>query len=128
MSMSIREKYVLPVLDLIGSVLIYSTLVGSGRTLVTYVAVTIFPSLYIIRLLTFCSSTVVQHMIDKYEDINHLVAHFFYSYSNRSRLIAADLFKSYIKQILGYFDMTGTQLHMQIISCIKRFYGESKLA
>jgi len=62
-------------------------------------------------------------MIDTSQDISHLVAHFFYSYSNRPRLKAAHLFRSYIKQILGYFDMTGKQLPMRIISCIKRFYG-----
>jgi uncharacterized protein (DUF1330 family) len=54
------------------------------------------------------------------------VAHFFYSHSNKSRLKAAHLFRSYIKQILGYLDMTEKQFPLRIISYVKRFYGPKR--
>jgi hypothetical protein len=56
----------------------------------------------------------------------HLVAHFFYSHSNKSRLKAAHLFTSYIKQILGYLDMNKKQPPPRIISYVKRFYGPKR--
>jgi hypothetical protein len=65
-------------------------------------------------------------MIEESQKTGHLVAHFFYSYSNKSRLKAAHLFRSYIKQILGYLDMTGKQLPSRIISYVKRFYGPKR--
>jgi KAP family P-loop domain len=62
-------------------------------------------------------------MIQTPQTTGHLVAHFFYSHSNKSRLKAAHLFTSYIKQILGYLDMNGKQVPPRIISYVKRFYG-----
>lgn len=65
-------------------------------------------------------------MMDASQNIDHLVAHFFFSYSNKFRLKAEHLFRSYIKQILGHMDMTGKQLPMRIISFLKRFYGPKR--
>ena len=47
----------------------------------------------------FLRSTAVQYMIQTSQKNGYLVAHFFYSHSNKSRLKAAHLFRSYIKQI-----------------------------
>jgi hypothetical protein len=65
-------------------------------------------------------------MIQTSQKTGHLVAHFFYSHSNKSRLKAAHLFESYIKQILGYLDMTGKQVPLRIKSYVKRFYGPKR--
>jgi uncharacterized protein (DUF1330 family) len=65
-------------------------------------------------------------MIETSQETGHLVAHFFYSHSNKSRLKAAHLFRSYIKQILGYLDMTEKQFPLRIISYVKRFYGPKR--
>jgi hypothetical protein len=74
----------------------------------------------------FLRSTAVQHMIQRSQTTGHLVAHFFYSHSKKSRLKAAYLFRSYIKQIISYLDMTGKQCPLRIISYIKRFYGPKR--
>jgi hypothetical protein len=74
----------------------------------------------------FLRSTAVQYMIQTSQKTGHLVAHFFYSHSNKSRLKAAHLFRSYIKQILGYLDMTGKRFPSRIISYVKRFYGPKR--
>lgn len=65
-------------------------------------------------------------MIQTSQKTGHLVAHFFYSHSNKSRLKAAHLFESYIKQILGYLDMTKKQVPLRITSYVKRFYGPKR--
>ncbi len=65
-------------------------------------------------------------MIQTSQTTGHLVAHFFYSHSNKSRLKAAHLFTSYIKQILGYLDMKKKQFPLRIISYVKRFYGPKR--
>jgi hypothetical protein len=74
----------------------------------------------------FLRSTAVQYMIQASQETGHLVAHFFYSHSNKSRLKATHLFRSYIKQILGYLDMAGKQIPLRIISYVKRFYGPKR--
>jgi len=74
----------------------------------------------------FLRSTAVQHMIQTSQKTGHLVAHFFYSHLYQSRLKAAHLFGSYIKQILAYLDMTGKQLPFGIITWVKRFYGPKR--
>lgn len=51
------------------------------------------------------------------------MAHFFYSSSNKSRLEASHLFESYIKQMIGYLEMTRKQCPSRIINNVKRFYG-----
>jgi hypothetical protein len=71
-------------------------------------------------------STAIEHMIRTSQTTGHLVAHFFYSHSNKSRLKAADLFTSYIKQILAYLDMNKKQFPLRIISYVKRFYGPKR--
>ncbi|OJJ38129.1 hypothetical protein ASPWEDRAFT_48463 [Aspergillus wentii DTO 134E9] len=58
--------------------------VGSGKTLVT--------------------STAIDYMIQESKKSGELVAHFFYTHSNRDRLKASHLFESYIKQMLGHLD------------------------
>jgi hypothetical protein len=65
-------------------------------------------------------------MIQTSQETGNLVAHFFYSHSNKSLLKAAHLFRSYIKQILGYLDMTGKQFPLRIVSYVKRFYGPKR--
>jgi hypothetical protein len=65
-------------------------------------------------------------MIQASQETDHLVAHFFYSHSNKSRLKAVYLFRSYIKQILGYFGIIGKQFPLRITSYIKRFYGPKR--
>ena len=74
----------------------------------------------------FLRSTAIEHMIQTSQKTGHLVAHFFYSHSNKSRLKAAHLFRSYIKQILGYLDMTKKQFPLRIASYVKRFYGPKR--
>jgi len=74
----------------------------------------------------FLRSTAIEHMIQTSQETGHLVAHFFYSHSNKSRLKAAHLFRSYIKQILGYLDMTKKQFPLRIASYVKRFYGPKR--
>jgi hypothetical protein len=74
----------------------------------------------------FLRSTAVEYMIQRSQKTGHLVAHFFYSHSKKSRLKAAHLFRSYIKQILSYLDMTGEQCPLRIISYIKRFYSPKR--
>jgi hypothetical protein len=74
----------------------------------------------------FLRSTAIEHMIQTSQKTSHLVAHFFYSHSNKSRLKAAHLFRSYIKQILGYLDMTKKQFPLRIVSYVKRFYGPKR--
>ncbi|KAI9933784.1 hypothetical protein MW887_004856 [Aspergillus wentii] len=58
--------------------------IGSGKTLVT--------------------STAIDYMIQESKKSGELVAHFFYTHSNRDRLKASHLFESYIKQMLGHLD------------------------
>ena len=68
-------------------------------------------------------STVVQHLIQESQKAGDLVAHFFFSHSNKTRLEATHLFQSYIKQILGYLYMTRNPCPSRIVSCVKQFYG-----
>ena len=82
--------------------------------------------LQVIGILTLSRSTAIEHMIQTSQTTGHLVAHFFYSHSNKSRLKAAHLFTSYIKQILGYLDMNQKQFPLRIISYVKRFYGPKR--
>ena len=79
-----------------------------------------------IGIFMFLRSTAIEHMIQTSQTTGHLVAHFFYSHSNKSRLKAAHLFTSYIKQILGYLDMNKKQFPLRIISYVKRFYGPKR--
>jgi len=79
--------------------------------------------LYIIRILMLSRSTVVQHLIQESLKAGDLVAHFFFSHSNKTRLEATHLFQSYIKQILGYLIMTRNPCPSRIVSYIKQFYG-----
>jgi hypothetical protein len=65
-------------------------------------------------------------MIQTSQKTGHLVAHFFYSHSNKFRLKAAHLFRSYIKQILGYLDMIKKPFPLRITSYVKRFYGPKR--
>ena len=65
-------------------------------------------------------------MMQASQETGHLVAHFFYSHSSKSRLEAVHLFRSYIKQILGYLDMTAKKAPPRIISYVKRFYGPKR--
>src|SRR2546423_12823628 len=68
-------------------------------------------------------STAVQYMIQESQKTGHLVAHFFYNHSSKTRLKAAHLFQSYIKQILGYLDIIRKPCPSQIVSFVKRFFG-----
>jgi hypothetical protein len=68
-------------------------------------------------------STVVQHLIQESLKAGDLVAHFFFSHSNKTRLEATHLFQSYIKQILGYLYMTRNPCPSRIVSYVKQFYG-----
>ena len=74
-------------------------------------------------MLTLLRSTVVEHIIQESQKAGYLVAHFFYNYSNKSRLKATHLFESYIKQIIGHLYMIGKQCPLGITSYVKRFYG-----
>jgi hypothetical protein len=78
---------------------------------------------YIIRILMLFRSTVVQHLIQESLKAGDLVAHFFFSHSNKTRLEATHLFQSYIKQILGYLYMTRNPCPSRIVSYVKQFYG-----
>ncbi|PLB54061.1 hypothetical protein P170DRAFT_7759 [Aspergillus steynii IBT 23096] len=77
--------------------------IGCGKTLVTY-----------------------EHLKSCTQDSGHIVAHFFYTHSNRSRLEAKHVFESYIKQIIGHFDMFRIPCPPQARSLIKRFYGNDQ--
>jgi hypothetical protein len=101
-------------------------LVGCGKTLVTYVGAPISCHTLVIRIFTLLRSTVVQHIIQASQKTGDLVAHFFYSHSNKFRLKAAHLFRSYIKQILGYLHLIGKPCPLGIISYVKRFYGPER--
>ena len=68
-------------------------------------------------------STVVQHLIQESLKAGDLVAHFFFSHSNKTRLEATHLFQSYVKQILGYLYMTRNPCPSRIVSYVKQFYG-----
>ena len=68
-------------------------------------------------------STVVQHLIQESLKAGDLVAHFFFSHSNKTRLEATHLFQSYIKQILGYLHTTRNPCPSRIVSYVKQFYG-----
>ena len=78
---------------------------------------------YIIRILMLFRSTVVQHLIQESLKTGDLVAHFFFSHSNKTRLEATHLFQSYIKQILGYLYMTRNPCPSRIVSYVKQFYS-----
>lgn len=51
------------------------------------------------------------------------VAHFFYNHSSKSRLTAAYLFGSYIKQMLEFLDIIGEVCPRDLVNTMKRFYG-----
>ena len=78
---------------------------------------------YIFGILMLLRSTAVQHLVQESLKSSDLVAHFFYSHSNKARLEAAHLFESYIKQILGYLHITRHPCPSRIVSCVKQFYG-----
>ncbi|KAH8432790.1 uncharacterized protein LDX57_010417 [Aspergillus melleus] len=71
---------------------------------------------------TLVSSTVIQHLKSITQGTQCIVAHFFYSHSNRSRLDARHVFESYIKQIVGHLDLFQIACPGPIRSFIKRFY------
>ena len=77
-------------------------------------------------MLMFLRSTAVEYMVQRSQKAGHLVAHFFYSHSKKSQLKAANLFRSYIKQILGYLDITKKRFPLRIASYVKRFYGPKR--
>lgn len=54
------------------------------------------------------------------------MAHFFYSHSKKFQLKAIYLFRSYIKQILGYLYVIGKPCPSRIVSYVKRFYGPKR--
>lgn len=54
------------------------------------------------------------------------VAHFFFSHSDKSRLEAAHLFSSYIKQIIGFLDINGDLCPQDIVYSVKRLYGPNR--
>ncbi|KAI9036894.1 uncharacterized protein KD926_001209 [Aspergillus affinis] len=71
---------------------------------------------------TLVSSTGIQHLKAITQGSRCIVAHFFYSHSNRSKLEARHVFESYIKQIVGHLDSFQIACPGPIRSFIKRFY------
>lgn len=53
---------------------------------------------------------------------NNFVAHFFYSQSNKNRLGAEHLFRSFIKQMIGFLDAAGLSCPREIVSSTKRLF------
>jgi hypothetical protein len=65
-------------------------------------------------------SVVIRHMTEAFQSHDGFVAHFFYSQSNKSRLEAAHLFRSYVKQIIGFLDKERISCPQEITSSVKR--------
>lgn len=68
-------------------------------------------------------TTVVEHMTKTSQKSGDFVAHFFYNHSSKSRLKAAHLFSSYIKQMLGFIEMIGRVCPQGVVDAVKRFYA-----
>lgn len=62
-------------------------------------------------------------MTDRSQKTGDFVAHFFYSHSNKSQIRAEHLFRSYIKQIIGFLDTIGKSCPRGVVGFVKRFYG-----
>ena len=77
--------------------------IGSGKTVVT--------------------SSILKRLIEEYAQNHNPVFHFFYSYAHKSRLMAADLFRSYIKQLLNHLDTYTIAWSRDITTCLLRFFG-----
>lgn len=97
-------------------------LVGSGKTLLTYVAGTHqhLPEVFITLIQQ--RTVVIRHLIETSKYINSCVAHFFYDHSNKSRLACSHLFRSYIKQLIGFLDRVRLACPQHVVSHIKRVF------
>ena len=77
--------------------------IGSGKTLLT--------------------SSLLEQLIENPNLNSQPVFHFFYSHSYKSQLRAANLFQSYIKQILNHLNTHKILYPSEIIVCLERFFG-----
>lgn len=84
-------------------------------------------SLQSFKLIGLPRSTVIE-MLLKESQQERLVAHFFYSHSQKLRLEAVDLFKSYIKQIIAHFDRTEESWSADLTSSLRRCFGRGASA
>ena len=71
----------------------------------------------------FTRTTVIDQLAAAAEENGGLVAHFFYSHYEPSRLTASSLFSSYIKQLIGHIAKSAQSWPTKIVSSIKQLYG-----
>ena len=65
----------------------------------------------------------MEQLLLESKETHDLVAHFFYSYSQKTRLEGSDLFRSYIKQMIEHLDTTRQPCPPDISFCLRRFFG-----
>jgi hypothetical protein len=74
---------------------------------------------------TFITSTIVEHLTSLSQSDGHLVAHYFYTRTQKNRLTALDLFSSYIKQGLELLDSMQKEYPSDLVSSLNRLYGHN---
>ena len=68
-------------------------------------------------------STLVELLLLESQQSHELVAHFFYSESHKSQVDGADLFRSYIKQMIDHLDTIELPCPPEITYQLRRFFS-----
>lgn len=80
-----------------------------------------------IKLIAAFSCTIIELLVKEAQDSREFVGHFFCSHSDKSRLEATDLFRSYIKQMLSFLDTTEQSYPSEVASCLRHYFGQRAL-
>ena len=66
--------------------------------------------------------TVIEDLVKETQESHELVAHFFCSYLDKSTLTAIGLFKSFVKQMISFFDMRELSYPSKIAFYLRRYF------
>ncbi|KAL4886174.1 hypothetical protein BJY04DRAFT_213708 [Aspergillus karnatakaensis] len=75
---------------------------------------------------SFITSAVIQLLEASQQETSSIVAHFFYSHSDRTRLKAIDVFESYTKQIVGHLARLDIDIPESVVNRVKQLYGPGR--